>query len=238
MGGRHHFQRGPQTVECKLQPVARDLGEQLAPHTVAALAANIHLHIVHRPIQNEIQITLFAGLVLAAGQRNQVFFLEAQIRRVVLRRQRLFQPGDVEGYHLSRQLLDTFQVVIAVAHAPPGVPVHHEVEIGTDRLTHEAHRLQILLDALRRAHLVCPEPQFGNSGRLGRGGLRWQIEAGASVQPDAVADAPAEEFGNRRPVGLARQIIQRDLHCAVSLHQVQTGPVIFQKLHTQRVRVG
>ena len=67
--------------------------------------------------------------MVAAGQRHIVSGLQAQIRFVIVRPQRLFEPRQVVLRHLARQFLDGLEAIAAVAHAPPGVCTHHQVEI-------------------------------------------------------------------------------------------------------------
>ncbi len=157
---------------------------------------------------------------------------------MVVRRQRLFQPGDVVLGHGPRQALHRFQGVVAVAHAPPGVRVHHQVEIRTHRLAHQAHGFQILLRTQRRPHFVRAESQ--GRDRRGLGGVRFgrHIHAGAAVEPDAVAHPPAQQFRNRHAARLAGQIEQRDFHRGICLGQLAIGARPFQELHAQCVRVG
>ena len=166
------------------------------------------------------------------------FSLSLQVGGVVVGRHGLLQPGDVVFGHVARQLLDGFQAVAAVAHAPPGMRVHHQVEIRTHGLAHQADRLQILLRAQGRPHLVGAETQLGDSRGFGGVGLGRHVHAGAAVEADVVADPPADQFGNRHAVRLAGQVVERDFDAAIDLGQFRVGAGPFQKLHAQRVGIG
>ncbi len=194
MGGGRDFERGPPTVEGEAQALARDLGEEAAPERVASLAADVHLNVVHRLGEDEVEEALFVGLVFAGGERDQVLLPEREVGGVVVGGQGLFEPGDAVRGHILRQLFDCGQRVAAVAHAPPGVGVHHQVEIGPDRLAHEAHGFEVLFRARRGAHFVGAKAQAGNCRCFGGVGLRGHIHAGAAIETDAVAHAPAQQF--------------------------------------------
>ena len=184
------------------------------------------------------RIALFVGLVLAGGERDEVLLLEREVGGVVVGRQRLFEPGDAVGGHVARQLLDGGRGIAAVAHAPPGVGVHHQVEIGADGLAHQAHGFQVLLRARRGAHFVGAEAQVGDGGGFGGVGLRRHVHAGAAVEADAVADAAAEQFGNGNAAGLAGQIVEGDLHGAVDLGEFEIGAGALEEEHAEGVGVG
>ncbi len=105
--------------------------------------------------------------------------------------------------------------IITIAHAPPGVRVHHQVEVGPDGVAHPADGFQVLLGPDAGAHFVGPKSELGNGVGFFGIFLGRHIHAGAAVQPNAIAHAAAEQFGNRNALGLADQIVECDFHGAI-----------------------
>ena len=91
-----HFQRRSPTVEGKFQTRPPDLAQQAPRGGVPALADHVHLYIVHRLRQDQVQVTGLVRLMLAAGDRQQVQILQPPVAFVIFGRQRLFEPRDAE----------------------------------------------------------------------------------------------------------------------------------------------
>ena len=166
------------------------------------------------------------------------FSFSAQIGRVIVGRQRFFQPGDAVFGHGAGQFLDGFEAVAAVAHAPPGVGVHHQVEIGADGLAHAGDRFHVPVGAEGGTHFVGAETEAGDGGGFGGVGLRGHVHAGAAVETDAVAHAAAQQLGNRHAARLAHQIVERDFGRAVHLGEGGVRAGTFQELDAQGVGIG
>ncbi len=102
MRGGQHFERGAPTVKREFQTLMRDLGKNAPSHGESALAANIHLHVIHAFAEDQVEIAQLIRLMLAAGQRQVIGLPKALISSVIVRRQRFFEPGHAILRHVTR----------------------------------------------------------------------------------------------------------------------------------------
>src|SRR3954447_11263309 len=89
--GGDDFERGAPTVEGEAKALAGDFGEDAAAEGVAALTGDVHLYVVDRLGEDEVEIALLGGLVLAGGEGDDVLFLQGEIAGVIFGRQGLLE---------------------------------------------------------------------------------------------------------------------------------------------------
>ena len=135
--------------------------------------------------------------MLAGCQRHDVLLLEPGIVGMCGGRQRFFQPGDVVRGHLAGHLLDGGGAVGTVAHAPPAVGIHHEVEIGPGRLAHQPDSFHVLLGPERGTHLVSPKAKLRDGRGFGGETFGRHVHSRAAVKLDAIAHTAAKQLGHR-----------------------------------------
>ena len=118
-----HHHSGQQIPRCRRPPLrgpcpncgrrsaapAGQLPQTAAAHGEPALAAHVHLHVIDGVGQDQVEIALLAGLVLAGWPAAQCLSLSAAGKRRDRRAERLFQPRDAVFGHVARQILDGFQ---------------------------------------------------------------------------------------------------------------------------------
>ena len=123
---------------------------------------------------------------------------------MVVGRDRLLEPGEVEGLELAAEpdrMIDS--------EAPTRVA--HQRYPGADRLAHRGDAFDVLFHMLLAdAHLHACKPQGHVTGRLGRQLVRCrrQPQAGAAIDRDAVAGG-AQQMCHRLAQRLALGIPQR-----------------------------
>ena len=137
-------------------------------------------------------------------------------RRRVLRRDRVFQPAQIQRRQPLREPQRAARVAASVrVDRQPGVPVEY--------VMHGAHQVQRRLGARRprmNAQLQRPHAQalqlLGTRGVGGRR-VRNAVVAG-HVQRDPLPHPPSEELPDRHACGLTSQVPERHLHPADRTH--------------------
>ena len=215
--GGDHFERGAPTVEGEAESLSGDGGQDAARGGVAALADDVHLNVIDAAGEDQVHVAGFAGLVFAAGDGDVVEFLQAAVGFVVVGRQGFFEPGDAVVGEFFGKLIDGGGDVVAIAHAPPGVGVDHEIEIGADGFAHLADGFDVLFGAHAGSHLVGHEAEFGDGGGFFGVALGRHVHAGGTVEADAIADTAADEFRDGEAESFAEGVVEGDFDASSRL---------------------
>lgn len=120
--------------------------------------------------------------------------MKGAVEVMVVRREGLFEPADIVFDELLGEFGNRFWRVVAITHAPPGVGVDHDVDVGADAVADEANGFEVGLGAHAGAHFVSFEAEADDFGGFIGVGLRRHVHACGAVETDLVADAAAEEF--------------------------------------------
>ncbi len=141
---------------------------------------------------DEIEEAGFGLFMFSGGQRRQGFRAQVAVGGMVVWRQRLFQPGNIEFGHRGREPFHGFGGVAAVAHPPPGVGVDHQAELRTGGFAHQPHGFEVQFRAERGTHFVGLKAHLLRLFGFSRISFRCLVHTGASIQCDAVAHPAAE----------------------------------------------
>ena len=117
---------------------------------------------------DQIQITQLVRLMLTARQRNQIEFAQRHVRVVIVGRNRLFEPQNPIFGHRFREALHRLLRIAFVAHAPPGVRIHHDLEVRPGRLPDPTHGFEVGFRTASGPHLICRESQIARQHCFGR----------------------------------------------------------------------
>ena len=101
----------PQLWNANFRPARCDFRHQPPRDRIAALADHVHLHVIDGAGQDQIHVTQFVRLVLAARRAGRSSPPSAAIRLMIVRRHRLFEPGDLVLGELLRQMRSTVSQV-------------------------------------------------------------------------------------------------------------------------------
>ena len=228
----------PQLWKAKRRPCRAISAKRRRPSEYPPWQHDVHLDVIDGLREDEVEVALLGGLVLAAGKRDDILLLERKIAGVIVGRQGFLEPADIVVGHVAGDLFDGRETVAAVAHAPPGVGVDHQVEVGptASRMRRTASRS--CSGPSGRAHLVRLEIRVRRRPRLRRHSLRRHIHTRAAVEADAVAHASAEQLRDRDAEAFPDQIVEGDFDAAVDLRQLEVVAGRFEELDAESVGIG
>ena len=207
---RDHFERRAPTVEREPQCLAGDRGQDAACRRIAALADNIHLDVIDALGDDQVQVSHLARFMFAARDRNQVELLRASVRFMIVGRQRFFEPRDTILGHLFGDAVHSGVKIVSIAHAPPCVGVHHEIEVGSDGIAHLSQHFDVLFRSHAGTHLVGSEPELRYRGGFRGVLIRRHIHPGGAIEMDAVANTSSDQFRYGQVQAFAERIVQGD----------------------------